>query len=41
MALTYGYQNFNDFIMYSTVIILIVITQIIQLIGNGIYRAVK
>ena len=41
VALTYGYQNFNDFIMYSTVIILIVITQIIQLIGNGIYRAVK
>lgn len=41
VALTYGYQNFNDFIMYTTVGILIVITQIIQLVGNKLYRVMK
>lgn len=39
VAITYGYQDFNDTIMYGTVIILVVIVQIIQLIGNTIHKA--
>lgn len=38
VALTYGYQNFNYLIMYSTVVVLIVVVQIIQAIGDFIYR---
>lgn len=38
IAISYGYQNFNDVIMYGTVIILIVLVQVIQLIGRKIYR---
>lgn len=41
IALTYGYQNFNDAIMYSTVLILIVLVMVIQGIGNRLYRKVK
>ncbi len=41
VALTYGYQNFNDNIMYSTVLILVIIVQFIQIIGNVIYNKVK
>lgn len=41
IALTYGYQNFNDAIMYSTVLILVVLVMIIQNVGNFIYRKVK
>jgi D-methionine transport system permease protein len=41
IALTYGYQNFNDAIMYSTVLILVVLVMIIQNIGNAIYRKIK
>lgn len=41
VAMTYGYQNFNDTIMYSTVLILIVIVQGIQLFGNAFYRKMK
>ncbi|TDO90112.1 D-methionine transport system permease protein [Halanaerobium saccharolyticum] len=38
VALTYGYQVFNDTIMYGTVIILIIIVQVIQTTGNILYR---
>ncbi len=41
VALTYGYQNFNDVIMYSTVAVLIVFVQIIQHVGLAIYRKLK
>ena len=33
-ALTYGYQRFNTPLMFATVVILIVIVQLIQAIGN-------
>lgn len=38
VAMIYGYQNFNDTIMYGIVVILIVIVQIIQWTGNAIYK---
>ena len=41
IALTYGYQNFNDVIMYGTVLILIVMVQIIQYAGNALYARIK
>lgn len=41
VALTYGYQNFDDLVMYSTVVVLIVMVQIIQWIGNITYAKVK
>ncbi|KJQ64404.1 methionine ABC transporter permease [Streptococcus oralis] len=34
LALTYGYQRFNTSLMFATVVILIVIVQLIQAIGN-------
>lgn len=34
LALTYGYQRFNTPLMTSTVVILIVFVQIIQMIGS-------
>lgn len=39
-AIIYGYQSFNDFVMYAIVVILIVLVQIIQWIGYAIYRKV-
>lgn len=41
VAIRYGYNNFNDTIMYSTVAILVVLVQIIQFIGNTIYKKLK
>lgn len=41
IAIRYGYNNFNDQIMYSTVAILVVLVQIIQLIGNAVYKKLK
>lgn len=41
VALTYGYQNFNDFIMYTTVLIMIVIVMIVQYAGNKLYLKMK
>ena len=41
VALMYGYQNFNDTIMYGTVCILIILVQFIQLCGNKIYNKIK
>lgn len=41
VALTYGYQNFDDTIMYSTVAIMVVFVQIIQHVGLAIYRKLK
>lgn len=41
VALTYGYQNFNDQIMYGTAGLLVLIVVLIQLAGNAFYRKVK
>jgi len=41
IAMRYGYQDFNDTIMYSTVLILVVLVQVFQLIGNAVYNSVK
>ncbi len=41
VALTHGYQSFNKPVMWITVIILIALVQIIQGIGNFIYRKMK
>ena len=41
VALTYGYQGFNEKIMYSVVIILVIMVQILQKIGDLCYRKLK
>ncbi|MCR6545750.1 methionine ABC transporter permease [Dehalobacterium formicoaceticum] len=41
VALTYGYQSFNKQVMWLTVIILIILVQVIQFIGNLVYRRMK
>lgn len=41
VAITYGYQNFDNKIMYSTVLVLIVFVQIIQVIGSCVYKKLK
>ncbi|KIP53350.1 methionine ABC transporter permease [Leucobacter komagatae] len=41
VALTYGYQNFNDQVMYGTALLLVLIVVIIQLAGNALYRKIK
>lgn len=40
-ALTYGYQNFNEQIMYSICVILVILVAIIQYFGDWIYRKLK
>lgn len=41
VAIRYGYNNFNDTIMYSTVAILVVLVQLIQFVGNTVYKKLK
>lgn len=41
VALVYGYQNYDDVVMYGTVIILIVLVQCIQGIGSAIYKKIR
>ena len=41
VAITYGYQNFDNTIMYSTVVLLIVFVQLVQWIGNLCYKKAK
>lgn len=41
VAITYGYQSFNDKVMYITAGILVIMVQCIQSIGNWIYRKMK
>lgn len=38
VALTYGYQSFNDTVLYTCVLILFFMVQIIQGVGNWIYK---
>ncbi|KEJ00867.1 methionine ABC transporter permease [Clostridium botulinum A2B7 92] len=41
VGLTYGYQSFNDTIMYTTLVLLVIIVGIIQFVGNVIYKKLK
>jgi D-methionine transport system permease protein len=41
VALTYGYQNFNQQIMYSICAILVVLVIGIQSFGDWIYKRMK
>jgi ABC-type metal ion transport system, permease component len=41
MAITYGYQEFNNAVIISTVIVLVIIVQIIQTAGNVLARKIR
>lgn len=41
VALTYGYQGFNEMVMYSIVIILVIMVQVLQWIGDYFYKKLK
>lgn len=41
VAITYGYQSFNDKVMYLTAVMLVIMVQGIQGIGNWIYKKMK
>lgn len=41
IALTYEYQNFNNTIMYGAVIVLIILVQAPQTIGNLLYGKLR
>lgn len=41
VALAYGYQSFNEVVMYGTVFVLIILVQIIQLSGNFLYKKAR
>lgn len=41
LALTYGYQRFNNELMVVTVIILIIFVQVIQTLGNYISKKLR
>ena len=41
IALTYGYQNFNNSILYTCVIIIFLLVLLVQTIGNIIYKKLK
>ena len=41
VAITYGYQNFNDTIMYSICVILVILVAIFQYLGDFLYKKLK
>ena len=41
VALTYGYQNFNETIMYSICAILVVLVAVFQYLGDFLYKKLK
>lgn len=41
VALNYGYQSFNNFILYFTVFIILILVQILQVSGDLIYKKLK
>ena len=41
VAITFGYQSFNETVMYTTAIILVIMVQIIQWVGNYVYKKMK
>lgn len=38
VALNYGYQSFNNSVLYTSVFILVIMVQIIQMVGNYLYK---
>ena len=38
VALNYGYQSFNNSVLYTSVLILLVMVQVIQMAGNWLYK---
>jgi D-methionine transport system permease protein len=38
LAIRYGYQRFNTEVMVATIVVLVVLVQGVQLIGNGLAR---
>ena len=40
VAIQYGYNRFNTFIMVVTVVLLMILVQVVQWIGNGLVKAV-
>lgn len=38
VALNYGYQSFNDMVLYTSVLILLILVYIIQLTGDYLYK---
>jgi D-methionine transport system permease protein len=40
VALNYGYQSFNNTILYTSVLILCIMVQIIQAFGNYLYKKI-
>lgn len=41
VALTYGYQNFNEEVMYTICVVLVIMVIFIQYFGDWIYRKLK
>ncbi|MBP2626189.1 MAG: metI2 [Firmicutes bacterium] len=41
VAITYGYANFDNTVMYGTVFVLIVMVQVVQALGNFSYKVLK
>ena len=41
VALIYGYQNFNETIMYSTCLVLVILVLLLQYLGDFLYRKLK
>ena len=41
LALTYGYQRFNNTLMFVTVIILIIFVQLIHTLGNHLSKKIR
>jgi len=41
VSITYGYANFDNTIMYGTVLFLIILVQAIQSLGNFLYKILK
>lgn len=38
IAINYGYQSFNDSVLYTTVIILYLLVQLVQFVGSNMYK---
>ncbi|WP_346356139.1 methionine ABC transporter permease [Azotosporobacter soli] len=41
VAITYGYANFDNTVMYGTVFVLIILVQLLQAAGNFFYKILK
>lgn len=40
VALNYGYQSFNNTVLYTSVVILFIMVQIIQVVGDYLYKKI-